>query len=165
MVGTRSAPMQKLRQAFLAVASLAIGLAGAPALASDPSQASSPTWIAPARAARKLNPLAQDLSAAARGKSSFATACVPCHGLTGKGDGPAGAFLMRAGVRVHPRDLTDPVLWEEPDGALFWKISEGKAPMPSFHETFTEDQLWEIVAFVRTLAPRPSSTNTTNGGE
>jgi mono/diheme cytochrome c family protein len=150
---------------LLAAASLTLGLSIDPAFANDPSQANSPTWIAPARAARKVNPLAQDPTAPARGKNSFAAACSPCHGPTGKGDGPAGSFLQRGGARVRPRDLTDPALWEEPDGALFWKISEGKAPMPSFHETLSEQQRWEIVAFVRTLAPKPSSTNTTNGGQ
>src|SRR5437016_3272170 len=50
-------------------------------------------WIAPARAARKQNPIPADTKSVAQGKELFAIGCLPCHGAAGKGDGPAAATL------------------------------------------------------------------------
>jgi mono/diheme cytochrome c family protein len=111
-------------------------------------------WTAPARAARKQNPIPADATSLAQGKELFAAACLPCHGPMGKGDGPVSGTLERNGVPVRPGDLSNTRLWEQTDGTLFWKISEGRSPMPSFQEGFSEEQRWQIVNFVRTLAPR-----------
>lgn len=120
--------------------------------AADAPKPAEEPWIAPARAARKPNPVAATPESLAQGKMLFGAACEPCHGPTGKGDGPAAAALER-----KPGNLSDPKLWEQTDGALFWKISEGKTPMPTFQETFNEEQRWQIVNYVRTLSPRPSA--------
>ena len=109
-------------------------------------------WVAPARAARKQNPFPSDLKSIAAGKELFVAGCLPCHGPTGRGDGPAAVSLER-----KPGNLSDPRLHQQTDGALFWKISEGKSPMPSFQEAFTEEQRWKIINYVRTLAPLPDS--------
>jgi len=112
------------------------------------------TWIAPARASRKPNPVPADQKSIAQGKELFTASCLPCHGPSGKGDGLVAATLERNGVRVRPGNLSDPKLWQQSDGAIFWKISEGNSPMPSFQESYTEEQRWHIVNYVRTLAPR-----------
>ena len=117
--------------------------------ADDTPKPATEPWVAPARAARKQNPVAVDASSVAQGKELFAAGCLPCHGPAGKGDGPAAASLER-----KPGNLSDPKLWDQSDGAIFWKISEGRAPMPAFQEAFTEEQRWQVVNFVRTLAPR-----------
>ena len=139
---------------------LVIVLAGlaadlSPAYAADtPKPGDLPPWVAPARAARKANPLAVSPALIAAGKQLFTIACEPCHGATGRGDGPAAASLER-----HPGNLTDPKLWEQTDGALFWKIGEGRSPMPVFQETFNEEQRWQIVIYERTLAPKQIPNN------
>src|SRR6266567_1735848 len=116
-------------------------------------------WIAPARAARKPNPIPADATSIAQGKELFVLGCLPCHGPSGKGDGPAAAGLERNGVPVRPGNLSNAKLWEQSDGTLFWKLSEGKSPMPAFQETFTETQRWQIVNYVRTLAPKEENKN------
>jgi mono/diheme cytochrome c family protein len=55
---------------------------------------------------------------------------------------------------VSPADLSDTNIWQETDGALCWKISEGKVPMPAFRMRFSRHELWLPVNYVRTLAPR-----------
>jgi len=117
------------------------------------------TWIAPSRAARKPNPVPADAKSLAQGKELFSAACLPCHGASGRGDGPVSATLERNGVRIHPGNLTDPKMWQQSDGAIFWKISEGNSPMPSFQESYSEEQRWHIVNYVRTLAPPQQVTN------
>ena len=94
-------------------------------------------------------------------------ACLPCHGPAGKGDGPVAGTLERNGVPVRPGNLSDPKMRDQTDGALFWKISEGRSPMPTFQEALPEAQRWDIVNYVRTLAAPVASTNqeTKSGGK
>ncbi|MBI3416453.1 MAG: cytochrome c [Verrucomicrobia bacterium] len=128
-------------------------------LGADNSAKSEDAWVSPARAARKENPFPADAASIALGKELFVAACLPCHGPAGKGDGPAATTLERNGTPVKPGNLTDPKLREQTDGALFWKIGEGRTPMPAFQETFTEEQRWKIVNYVRTLAPKADNKN------
>ena len=37
---------------------------------------------------------------------------------------------------------------------MFWKITTGKAPMPTFEKLVSEDDRWNVINYVRTLAPR-----------
>jgi mono/diheme cytochrome c family protein len=124
--------------------------------AQDGAKNSTNVWSAPARAARKENPTPADDNSRARGKELFTVGCLPCHGPSGRGDGPAAASLER-----KPGNLSDPKMWEQTDGAIFWKISEGNAPMPAFQEAFSEAQRWDIVNYVRTLAPKETNNKAT----
>jgi mono/diheme cytochrome c family protein len=110
-----------------------------------------PEWKAPARAAKKKNPVPADDASVAAGKIGYQKECLSCHGDTGKGNGPAAANL-----EVKPGDLSDPKLWAQTDGELFWKITEGKKPMPSYNKLFSDEQRWQIVNYVRTFAPKPA---------
>ncbi len=38
------------------------------------------------------------------------------------------------------------------DGELFYKISEGRRPMPEFKTKLTEQQRWQLVLLMRSLA-------------
>ena len=125
--------------------------------AQEPPKNGTNIWTAPARAARKQNPTLADGKSIARGKDLFLSACLPCHGPSGRGDGPAAAALER-----KPGNLSEARMWQQADGAIFWKISEGNSPMPSFQETFSEAQRWDIVNYVRTLAPKDNSNKTTS---
>ena len=72
--------------------------------------------------------------------------CSVCHGPKGKGDGMAGA-----GLTPKPTDLTSEVVQSQTDGAIFWKISEGRAPMASYKSAIPEKNRWEIINYIRTL--------------
>jgi len=140
----------------LALAAILVSFGVAPVRAQNAGKAPE-TWSAPARASRKNNPIPADQKSIAQGKEYFAAACLPCHGPSGRGDGPAAATLERNGVRIRPGNLSDPKMWSQTDGALFWKISEGNSPMPAFQETYSEQQRWHIINYLRTLAPSPLS--------
>jgi mono/diheme cytochrome c family protein len=139
---------------FTVTAVFAVYGIGSVGLAEDTPKKAGEAWTAPGRAAHKENPVAADAKSLAAGKDLYTSACFPCHGTTGKGDGPAGAFLERDGAPVHPGNLSDPKMWQQSDGSIFWKISTGKTPMPAFDGAFTEEQRWQIVAYVRTRAPK-----------
>lgn len=136
------------------VAGLVAGsLAIATALALD-STGGTNQWVVPARAAARKNPVATNETSIALGKNVYERHCLACHGKKGKGDGPASAHL-----ETHPGDLADPKLWEQSDGALLWKITEGHTPMPTFKLITSDEERWPLVNYVRTFAPKPATSN------
>jgi mono/diheme cytochrome c family protein len=104
-------------------------------------------WEAPDRATRIGNPVKADQQSIAAGKAIFQGWCLACHDNMGKGNGPAAYALERP-----PSDLSMPMMWKHSDGALFWKITEGRPPMPSFKKLLTADERWQVVNYIRTLA-------------
>lgn len=110
------------------------------------SQAKKP-WITPNNANLVKNPIKPDKVTLAEGRTLYMANCSPCHGKSGKGDGPAAAAL-----KPKPADHTSKAVQGETDGSLFWKISEGHTPMPQYKAAFSAKQRWELVNFIRTLA-------------
>ncbi len=109
------------------------------------SQTSAP-WVAPSGAAAKKNPFAGKADAAASGKQLYTTTCAPCHGTTGRGDGPAAVAL-----NPRPANYTTSAISAESDGSLFWKLSEGRGAMVPFKSALSEKQRWELITYIRTL--------------
>jgi len=104
------------------------------------------TWKAPKDADELVNPFRDDADAAKKGKKTFTQMCVICHGAKGKGDGIAGVSLD-----PKPGNFTTKTIQGQTDGAIFWKLTNGKAPMASYKEILTETQRWEIVNYIRTF--------------
>ena len=99
----------------------------------------------PAEFAGQANPLGAD--AAAAGADVFRNNCEACHGRQGHGDGPAGTALDPA-----PKNLA--ILQAlAADDYLLWRISSGKdgTAMIGWKNVLTDEQIWEIIAFIRTL--------------
>jgi mono/diheme cytochrome c family protein len=70
-----------------------------------------------------------------------------CHGEAGKGDGPATKFM-----KPTPPDLTAPGGKARlTDGEIFYKISNGKRPMPPMNRKLSETERWQVVLHVRTI--------------
>ena len=98
-----------------------------------------PSWRPPDSAADRVNPLAGSPELAAGGRKLFQRQCAQCHGAQGQG-------LKNAA------DLQLPVVQQQGDGTLFWKITNGnpRRAMPSFSR-LPEMQRWQIVLYLRTL--------------
>ena len=105
------------------------------------------TWVTPNAAKKVKNPLAGNKSVLAAGKTLYVANCAPCHGTKGKGDGPASAAL-----NPKPADHSSARVQSETDGSLYWKLSTGRNPMPSYKTILTDNQRWELVNYIRTLA-------------
>jgi mono/diheme cytochrome c family protein len=111
-------------------------------------------WTAPARAAAKKNPVPANETSIALGKKIYERQCLACHGTKGKGDGPVATHLEK-----RPGNLASPKLWEQSDGALFWKVNEGHRPMPTFKNVMSDEERWPVINYIRTLAPKPAASD------
>lgn len=106
-------------------------------------------WLSPPASAAKKNPVASTHESIAAGQKVYTKTCAMCHGKTGDADGPAVIEL-----NIHPAKLSDPQVATESDGALFWKITTGKKPMPAYGKRLSETDRWNLVNYVRTLSNR-----------
>ena len=104
-------------------------------------------WDAPASAKQTKNPVSATESSLAAGKKIYFKRCVNCHGKIGNGDG-----LDAFDLGIHPAKFSDPRMREESDGALFWKITRGKKPMPSYESRLSPTERWNVINYLRTLA-------------
>jgi mono/diheme cytochrome c family protein len=111
----------------------------------------SPWIVPPAEKARK-NPLSASDANSNAAKQIFTDHCANCHGDSGKGDG-SDAMMYDP----PPADLTDAARMSKvTDGEIYYQITEGRKPMPSFKKRLTEQQRWQLVMLVRSFAGTPS---------
>jgi len=103
-------------------------------------------WIAPTFSNSVKNPFVGNARATAEGKEIYNQMCVLCHGTKGKGNGQAGLSLEK-----KPANFLGLKVINQTDGNIFWKITNGKAPMASYEELLTEDQRWKLVNYIRAL--------------
>jgi mono/diheme cytochrome c family protein len=74
----------------------------------------------------------------------YKSKCAMCHGADGKGATPMGAKI---GVRA----FQSPVVAKETDAEMFTLTKDGKAKMPAYKGKLTDDQIKELVKYIRTL--------------
>lgn len=104
----------------------------------------------PASADAIKNPLTGSTTATDEGKKIYVQYCVTCHGNKGKGDG-----IAAPGLPKRPADHTSDFVQKQTDGAIFWIITEGNTPMPTYKKVLSETQRWQVVNYIRTLAKTP----------
>jgi mono/diheme cytochrome c family protein len=103
-------------------------------------------WIAPEAAAVRKNPIAADQASVQAGKKTYKQECYSCHGKGGVGNGPQAMDL-----ETPPGNLQLPEVQAQSDGTLFWKITEGKKPMPTLKAKLTDADRWNVVNYLRTF--------------
>jgi copper transport protein len=91
---------------------------------------------------------APDPAAVVRGEPLFAQNCVLCHGPGGRGDGPGAASLSRP-----PADLAGGHSLGHSDEDYAYWIANGieGTDMPAFTGTLDDDQIRDVIAYVRSL--------------
>jgi mono/diheme cytochrome c family protein len=84
----------------------------------------------------------------AKGKAIYGDKCIKCHGEKGKGDGPKAVDMEK-----KPADHTDKAKMAKfTDEDLKKTVKEGKRPMPAFGKKLTEEQIDDLIVYVRSLA-------------
>jgi len=112
-------------------------------------------WIVPEEYKSLKNPRTPSESNLKVARQIYIDECQQCHGERGQGDGSE--------ARSHyplPADLTDAKrMATVTDGEIFYQITEGRRPMPSFKNRLTPDQRWQLVLFVRSFSQPAASAN------
>ena len=104
------------------------------------------SWVAPVESKKIVNPFSGNLIAAQKGGMLFQKLCWTCHGKTGLGDGPAGKNL-----NPKPGNFELDRVQDQTDGELFWKLSNGKGMMLPYKHSLSEEQLWQLVNYIRSF--------------
>lgn len=105
-----------------------------------------PSWI---------NDETQLQAHAADGRKVFVQTCASCHGEGGAGDGPSSQQLTdRWDNPIRPTDLRKPYIRSGRNITDIYKVmvtGVSGAPMPSYYDTTTETQRWDLVAYILKL--------------
>jgi mono/diheme cytochrome c family protein len=148
--------MKELRFVFLwAVVAALVVACGDKDAGSKPDQVISEMHAqltVPQEYASLVNPVAATPETVTAGEQIFRVNCASCHGEAGKGDGAASRAL-----NPRPGDLSLVASMVD-DSYLFWRISDGgaelKTAMPAWKKILTEEQIWQGVLYIRSLAAR-----------
>jgi mono/diheme cytochrome c family protein len=104
-------------------------------------------WNVPLEDKLRKNPLESSAANLSAAKPVYNEYCANCHGDTGKGDGSDAMMYDPA-----PSNLTEPKHMNHlTDGEIFYQITQGRKPMPSFRKKLSEDQRWQLVILVRSF--------------
>ncbi len=102
---------------------------------------------------RIQNPLSPTPEVLIRGRDLYQKYCAACHGLQGRGDGPAGQGLVPPPTALIVSGSSPMV----PEGYLYWRIREGgqrfQTAMPAFRDILSEEDIWSVVTYIRAGFP------------
>ena len=114
-----------------------------------PAQAPAPeSKPAPGNAA-KANPVKPSPESIAKGKKVYVIDCAMCHGDKGDGKGEMASDIKNV------TDFTNPdALKNRTDGDLFQVIRKGKGDMPLEGDRAKDDDIWNLVNYVRSFAKK-----------
>jgi mono/diheme cytochrome c family protein len=114
-------------------------------------------WIVPPAQKSAKNPLSPSAANLAAARQIYSDKCANCHGDTGKGDGSEAMMY-----EPLPSDLTNAANMRKlTDGEIFYQITEGRKPMPSYKKKLTDEQRWQLVLLMRSFST-PSSTGSSS---
>ena len=98
-------------------------------------------WEVPADRNAKLSTAAFTEQNQTSGRDLYQTNCKSCHGDPGKNN--------PIKLVPQPPDPSSTQMQQNSDGALHFKISEGRGPMPSFKNVLSSVDIWNVIAFLR----------------
>jgi mono/diheme cytochrome c family protein len=105
------------------------------------------------------NPMTKTPDTIREGSVLYGENCTSCHDASGLGHGEAGLALYPSpALLAHLIRMPDAV-----DEYLLWAISDGGksfgTKMPAFKDALTEEQIWQIITYMRAGFPAMNATN------
>jgi mono/diheme cytochrome c family protein len=94
---------------------------------------------------------APTLAAESQGATLFKAKCVLCHGADGSGNTPLGKQLQAANLRSKE-------VQKRTDAELEKRVHDGSANMPPFAEQLSDQEIGQVIRYVRTFANQRKST-------
>jgi high-affinity iron transporter len=89
----------------------------------------------------------------AEGRQLYERNCATCHGIAGRGDGPAAR-----GLNPKPPAVGDAAAMHDVSPATMYRITSvgiGGTPMAGYAATLTPDQRWNVVSYLIALRASP----------
>lgn len=101
-----------------------------------------------------VNPVTASDENIAAGERNFTSYCMVCHGLDGQNTGVP--FAEKMSPPVPP--LSSASVQAYSDGQLHWIIQNGISPsgMPASRDVFHDEEIWQLVLYIRHLPPKGS---------
>lgn len=131
--------MRKLKFIFIGVAVMLIN-------SSLSAQTGVKPWPVPAEFKSMKNPIAVNDASVKAGQTAYNKNCASCHGKTGLGDG-----VKARALKDFPGDFSSDAFHKQTDGDLFYKTKFGRAEMPKYEGKLTDDDMWNMVNYMRTF--------------
>jgi len=95
----------------------------------------------------ELNPFPMTAQLLERGRGRYGIHCSPCHGQLGDGNG----ITKKLGAITTVANLHDQRIVKQPDGEIFFVITQGRNTMGAYGPNIPAEDRWAIVAYVRAL--------------
>ena len=103
-------------------------------------------WTVPANFKTMKNPVAAGDAGIKAGLALYTKNCASCHGRAGVGDG-----VKARALKTFPGDFSKADFQKQSDGDLFYKSKIGREEMPKYEAKLSDDDIWSIVNYMRTL--------------
>ena len=103
-------------------------------------------WKVPAKYEKMTNPEEASDENISLGKNLYSKHCKSCHGKDGLGDGPKADEVDGA-----LGDFSSEEFQAQSDGALFYKSYIGRLDMPNYEKKMSEEDMWLVVHYMRTM--------------
>ena len=97
------------------------------------------------------------------GVRDYLTDCAVCHGVPGK----AKATIARGEFPIPPQLFHGKGVTDDPPGETYWKMANGipLTGMPSFNESLSQTQMWQIALPLANADNLPSSVTVVLAGQ
>ena len=103
-------------------------------------------WVVPANFKSMKNPVATGDASTKAGLALYTKNCASCHGKTGLGDG-----VKARALKEFPGDFSKADFQGQSDGDHFYKTKIGRGEMPKYEGKLTDDDIWNVVNYMRTF--------------
>ncbi|MGE5425176.1 MAG: c-type cytochrome [Syntrophothermus sp.] len=103
-------------------------------------------WTAPAEAREIVAPFLFNDESIKAGEAIYTKNCKSCHGPVG--------MNTPAPISPQPVDPASASFQSQTDGEIFWKVTNGKSPMPQFGSILSEEERWQVISYIRNFNPK-----------
>jgi mono/diheme cytochrome c family protein len=100
-------------------------------------------WIVPEDKKGKLSSFKFNDETRSAGERLYSINCKSCHGVPGKGN--------YINLTPPPGDPATDKIQHNSDGEIFYKVTTGRGPMPSFKNALSGNDIWNIISFLRSF--------------
>ena len=107
------------------------------------SSISAQEWKVPENKKKKTAPFKFTAEIIKKGETLFNTNCSSCHGNPGKKN--------FANLTPSPGDPASDAYQDQTDGEMYYKVTVGRSPMPSFKTILAETERWTIISYIRSF--------------